>query len=433
MPKRPEERVVRVEEGDSPRGDGRHERTLRVARLLDVLNLARMGDGHGEEREDGQRGGEGGALRRHDHFSLQGWMRGVHAGRTGYTVSRGAGVVDRGRPGVNAHVGALPGNNSGGRIVPPPSVPGRTGWMTRMHSSVALPSSIARVSPVGAAAPLHRVWSPATMLDDATFSRIALSYSLLSPAALREVEELATLRKLPRVEVALQTGSVREEQLAQAVARSLNLAYRDLENEPPSTTWARRVPIRILRHHRVVPLGQASAPGTVLLGMVDPLDIDAQQEAGAHLKAAIEPVVVGRRALDAALATLNDPGHDAPRRSGAAQTTPGSHVGPLPRSSSADTRPGSARPVSPHQTVEMEQLDFVGDRHQTHTSRHQTTRNTRLPRAEDGGLADPLSLLVQRHDSDVLVQGLIEALVARRIVSIADIERAIEARRSGKK
>lgn len=272
------------------------------------------------------------------------------------------------------------------------------------------------------------------MLDDSTFSQIALSYSLLSPAALREVEEFAAMRKQSRVEVALQTGTVKEAQLVQAVARSMGLEWRDLDSEPPPLVWARRMPLRAIRALKAVPLGQdpRDPAGGLRVGMVDPLDVEAQEEVSTLLQAAIVPVVVGRTAFDNAVARLartlaDSPGAPAPsaQRTSASQTRPSGEPGARDRGNAARTQPGSTPGiVPPRETMEVEQLPGPGQ-----PGRNRTTRNVALPAGRVDPPGDPLTVLLQRYDSDALLHGLIEALAARRILSLADLERAIEERK----
>lgn len=273
------------------------------------------------------------------------------------------------------------------------------------------------------------------MLDDEEFSRLALASNLLSPLSLREIEELAALRRVPRVTMALQTGAVNEGRLLTLVARSMGLLFRDLQADPPPRTWIHRLPLRLMRAQQVVALGPAPPPnqGSVLLGMVDPLNVDALENASKLLQASVVPVLIGAKALGAFLERLIT--EEENLASGAYRAASGSYrvaSGDFPAITQTTSRnhptgPADAvpRPRNPGRGLQTDSGAFdelpPGDtRHDQRTTRNVAVGSGPLPPPTDA-----LARLFEDHGGSRLQRAIVRCLVEKRILTIADLERAI--------
>lgn len=273
------------------------------------------------------------------------------------------------------------------------------------------------------------------MLDDEEFSRLALATNLLSPLSLREIEELAAIRRVPRVTMALQTGAVNEGRLLTAVARTMGMVYRDLQADPPPRAWLHRLPLRLMRAQQVIALGPASPPnqGSVLLGMVDPLNVDALENASKLLQASVVPVLIGPKALGACLEQLM--AEEENLQSGAYRAASGSYrvaSGDFPAITQTTSRnfptgPVDAvpRPRNPGQGLHRDTGAFdelpPGDSRQD----PRTTKNVAIGGAPLPPPQDALADLFDAHGGSRLQRAIVRCLVEKRILTIADLERAI--------
>ena len=119
---------------------------------------------------------------------------------------------------------------------------------------------------------------------------VLVAQKLLTPEQLRVALEEQTRRGRRLGRVLVELGFLKDEQVAQALARQLNLRFVDLTQHNFNLKVVLKLPETAARRFRAIALEERGA--AMLVGMADPTDLFAFDELTRILKRDVEPVVV---------------------------------------------------------------------------------------------------------------------------------------------
>lgn len=91
-------------------------------------------------------------------------------------------------------------------------------------------------------------------------------------------------------------GLIREEQLVDTLSRQLGVQRYDPERYPVNMEMSALLPIDLAQRHRMVPLGRQN--GSVVLGMIDPTDIDALDTVEQLTRCEVLPIICTDREIN---------------------------------------------------------------------------------------------------------------------------------------
>lgn len=101
------------------------------------------------------------------------------------------------------------------------------------------------------------------------------------------------------VQVLLDAGTVREQDVVAALAEQAGMPFVDLDTQPVDPSVVQLLPETVCRRHSVLPIGREG--DTVLLATADPGNLLALDDAKALLGRPVSPVVATQSALVAAI------------------------------------------------------------------------------------------------------------------------------------
>lgn len=145
----------------------------------------------------------------------------------------------------------------------------------------------------------------------APLGTLLLERGLITPEQLDAAlaEQRRTGELLGRILV--ERGYLSKQALGEALAAQKGHSYLNLTETPPNETLVRSLPEWLVAQYRVVPV--ARVDDEVLLGMVDPTDVEALDVAASHLGGRVRPVFITEADYEWAYSRFFGAGHRAAR------------------------------------------------------------------------------------------------------------------------
>ena len=141
------------------------------------------------------------------------------------------------------------------------------------------------------------------MLDDSRIRKTFVSCGLLSEDDLKEVEVVAFRRGGSVYRTAIETGRVDETDAVSHLAGALGVPSVSLEKFTAKQKLLEVLPVAVVRKYRVLPVGLKPRNGdvTLFVAMEDPQDLDALEAVSQHCTHPVVPLLAGPVDLDRAL------------------------------------------------------------------------------------------------------------------------------------
>lgn len=146
------------------------------------------------------------------------------------------------------------------------------------------------------------------MIDDSQLVNSLLQQGFIDRATLKEGLERTRASGKPLYETLIFGRFVPEDKLVKLVGRLLNVPTVSVQPHKITNEVRDLVPASMARRNRVIPLELRD--GTLVLGMVDPIDVLAMDEVATHTGIDIQPVLVGPSAIAEAIEDVYGVGQD---------------------------------------------------------------------------------------------------------------------------